>query len=64
MTMDPALAFYNVSYTDQPHERETQGMVEGLQEFNKEKGYVLTKNYSAIQKIEEKLWNLFRSGRG
>ena len=54
VTMDPALAFYNVSYTDQPHERETQGMVEGLQEFNKEKGYVLTKNYSAIQKIEGK----------
>ncbi len=54
VTMNPALVFYNVSYTDEPHERETQGMVEGLQEFDKEKGYVLTKNYSHIQKLEGK----------
>ena len=54
VTMDPDLALYNVSYTDQPHERETEGMVEGLQEFNLKKGIVLTKNYSATKKVEGK----------
>ena len=54
VTMNPNLAFYNVSYTDQPHERETQGMVEGLQEFNLKKGTVLTRNYFGTKKVEGK----------
>lgn len=54
VTMSPALAFYNVSYTDQLHEREILGMVEGLQEFNLDKGVVLTKNYSGTKKVEGK----------
>jgi hypothetical protein len=51
VTMNPDLVFYNVSYTDQPHERELEGMVEGLQEFNIDKGIVLTKNYFETKKI-------------
>ena len=54
VTMNPDLAFYNVSYTDQPHEREIEGMVEGLQEFNLDKGIVLTKNYFATKEMEGK----------
>lgn len=45
VTMSPNVAFYNVSYTDCPPEREIEGMVEGLKEFDMEKGMVLTKNY-------------------
>src|SRR3989338_6846211 len=54
VTISPTLAFYNVSYTDQPHEREILGVVEGLQEFNLDKGIVLTKNYSATKEAEGK----------
>lgn len=54
VTMNPDLSFYNVSYTDQPHEREMKGMAEGLQEFNLDKGVVLTKNYFETKEVEGK----------
>jgi len=54
VVMDPSLNFYNVSYTDEPHERETLGMVEGLREFDREKGYILTKNYSDTRIVDGK----------
>lgn len=52
--MNPKLSFYNVSYTDEPHERETEGMLEGLKEFKIDEGIILTKNYSGIKEIEGK----------
>lgn len=55
VAMNPNLAFYNVSYIDLPHERETESMVEGLREFNIDKGTVLTKNYFETKKIEGKI---------
>ncbi|MGI8419807.1 MAG: ATP-binding protein [Candidatus Levyibacteriota bacterium] len=54
VTMNPTLAFYNVSYTDQPHDREIEGMVEGLKEFNLSSGIVLTKNYFDKKEVEGK----------
>lgn len=54
VTMNPKLAFYNVSYTDQPHDREIEGMVEGLKEFNVSNGVVLTKNYFDKKEVEGK----------
>lgn len=54
VVMNPKLSFLNVSYTDELHEREVEGMVEGLKEFNVYEGVVLTKNYSDIKKIEGK----------
>jgi predicted AAA+ superfamily ATPase len=54
VTMNPSLAFYNVSYTNEPHEREIQGMIEGLSEFNLNKGVILTKNYYDTRKIDGK----------
>lgn len=44
----------NVSYTDKLHERELAGIIEGLQEFNLEKGLILTKNYFETKQIEGK----------
>lgn len=52
--MNPDLSLVNVSYTDQPHEREVEGMIEGLQEFNLDRGAVLTKNYSGTRQVEGK----------
>lgn len=54
VVMSPDLSFLNVSYTDEPHERETEGMLEGLKEFNIEKGTILTKNYSDAKEIAGK----------
>lgn len=54
VTMNPDLAFYNVSYTNQPNVREIESMVEGLFEFGKEKGIILTKNYFDNRKIDGK----------
>ncbi|MBI2601167.1 ATP-binding protein [Candidatus Daviesbacteria bacterium] len=55
VTMNPDLAFFNVSYTDQPHEREIESMIESLAEFGKEKGIILTKNYADKKKIDGKI---------
>lgn len=54
VTMNPNISFYNVSYTDQLHEREIEGMVEGLHEFNVDKGIILTKNVAAMKVVEGK----------
>ncbi len=54
VTMNTDISFYNVSYTDEPHEREIEGMVEGLKEFNIDRGVVLTKNYVDRKEIEGK----------
>lgn len=45
---------FNVSYTDELHEREFAGIVEGMQEFNLEKAVILTKNYFDTKQIEGK----------
>lgn len=52
--MDPNLSLLNVSYTDEPHAREVEGMLEGLKEFKVMEGTILTKNYSDIKEIEGK----------
>ena len=48
------LSLYNVSYTDEPHEREIKGLVEGLKEFKFDRGTVLTKNYFDKKVIDDK----------
>lgn len=55
VTVNPNLAFLNVSYTDEPNVREVESMVEGLREFDKEQGIILTKNYADKKEIEEKM---------
>ena len=50
----PQIYFYNSCYTDQPHEREIESMVEGLKEFKADKGTVLTKNYYDKKEVEGK----------
>lgn len=55
VTMSPNLACYNVSYTDQPHKREIQGMVEGLREFHLAQGTILTRNYVDRKEVEGKI---------
>lgn len=52
--LNPKLSLLNISYTDQVPQRETQGILEGLKEFNKEWGLVLTKNYAEKKIIEDK----------
>ena len=52
--LNPKLRLYNVSYTDQPHERETTGLLEAMDEFNLDQGTILTKNYFTKQKIGKK----------
>lgn len=54
VVFNPKLSLLNVSYTDLLHEREIKGMLEGLQEFNLEKGVVLTKNYAETKAVEGK----------
>lgn len=54
LTMNPDLALYNVSYTDNLHDREIEGMFEGMKEFKLNKGMILTKNYFTKKKIEGK----------
>ncbi|MBI4215722.1 MAG: ATP-binding protein [Parcubacteria group bacterium] len=54
VAMNPNLTFYNVSYTDQLHGRETEGMVEGLREFNADRGVILTKNYFETREVAGK----------
>lgn len=54
VVMNPNLTLYNVSYTDQLNNREIEGMIEGLNEFNLEKGFIITKNYADTQIIESK----------
>lgn len=55
VTLNPDIAFLNVSYTDEPHTREVESMIEGLAEFNKEKGIILTKNYADKKELEGKI---------
>lgn len=55
VTINPDLAFYNVSYTDQLHERETEGLVEGLQEFDVKSGAILTKNHFETKTVDKKI---------
>ena len=52
--LNPGLSLYNVSYTDQLHDREIEGLLEGLKEFKLNRGTILTKNYFAKKKIEDK----------
>lgn len=54
VAMNPNLSFYNVSYTDEPHVREVEGIVEGLKEFKVDEGTILTKNYAGTKEIEGK----------
>ena len=52
--LNPGLSLYNVSYTDQPHDREIEGLLEGLKEFKLNRGVILTKNYFTKKVVEEK----------
>lgn len=66
----PNLSLVNVSYTDKPHDREINSLLEGLKAFKQKKGTILTKNYFTKKKINGKtiefipLWVwLIASGR-
>jgi len=48
------LSLLNISYCDQPNDREVAGLLEGLKEFKLEKGTILTKNYFTKERIEGK----------
>lgn len=50
-----ALRLFNSSYTNELHEREITGMLEGLKEFELEKGILLTKNYFETKKLDGKI---------
>lgn len=52
--VNPKLSLYNISYTDQLHDREVAGLLEGINEFKLDRGTVLTRNYFSKQKIEGK----------
>lgn len=54
VVLNPGLSLYNVSYTDHLHDREIEGMVEGLKEFKLSSGAILTKNYFTRKEIEGK----------
>lgn len=54
VVFNPDLTLFNVSYADQLHEREADSMVEGLKEFNLDRGTVLTKNYFDKRTVENK----------
>lgn len=51
---NPKLSLFNVSYTNEIHDREVNSIAEGLKEFNLKKGVVLTKNYFETKKVEHK----------
>ena len=51
---NPNLSLLNISYCDQPNDREVAGLLEGLKEFKLEKGTILTKNYFTKERIEGK----------
>jgi predicted AAA+ superfamily ATPase len=55
VTMNPDLSFLNVSYTDALHPREVDSMVEGLKEFDEDKGIILTKNYADTKEVDGKI---------
>jgi len=48
------LKLYNVSYTNEPDQREVEGLIESLKEFNLKKGTIITKNYFAKTKVGNK----------
>lgn len=50
----PDLSLFNVAYTNEPHGRETAGMLEGLKTFKLDRGTILTKNYFDKKEIERK----------
>jgi predicted AAA+ superfamily ATPase len=52
--LNPNLSLYNVSYTDEPHDREIEGLLEGLKEFKLNRGVILTKNYFTKKEVEGK----------
>lgn len=52
--LNPGLSLYNISYTDEPHEREVDSLLEGLQEFKLQKGTIFTENYISNKKIAGK----------
>lgn len=52
--LNPNVSLLNVSFTDEISQREVDGLLEGLEEFNLERGIILTKNYAASTVIEEK----------
>lgn len=50
--LNPALSLYNISYTNNPDDREIEGMLEGLKEFKLTSGVIFTKNYFTKKEIE------------
>lgn len=55
VAMNPNLSLYNVSYTDSLHEREVEGLIEGLEEFGVERGTILTRNLFETKKYDSKV---------
>lgn len=49
------LKLFNSSYTNELHEREITGMLEGLEEFDLPKGTILTKNYLETKSVGGKI---------
>lgn len=54
VAMNPNPTLFNVSYTDKLHERESDGLVEGLKEFKLKQGTILTKNLFGTKEIDNK----------
>lgn len=50
----PNISLLNVTYTNQPDEREVDGLVEGLNEFGLERGVILTKNWADQKRVKGK----------
>ncbi len=58
VVFNPNLLLVNVSYTDQIHDREIEGLAQALKEFNLKKGTILTKNYSNSKEVDGKIIEL------
>ncbi len=54
VVFNPNLSLVNVSYTDKPNEREIKGLVDGLKEFQLNRGIILTENYADKKEIDGK----------
>jgi predicted AAA+ superfamily ATPase len=54
VVQDGSLRLFNVSYTDDLHERELASILEGLAEFDAPSGVLLTKNYFETKQVDGK----------
>lgn len=54
VVFNPDISLYNVSYTNDLHDREVGALLEGMESFKLNKGIILTKNYFEKKKVEGK----------